>query len=96
MQPTDLTIEILKGIREEGRKTNERLEQTNARLESGLTDLSRRVGALEKATVDGFVAVTARLEHLRDFAGERYREPEQRLSRVETRLDALEGGRRGP
>ena len=33
MGSDDLTIEILKSIRDEGRKTNERIEQTNLRIE---------------------------------------------------------------
>jgi len=33
MQPSDLTIEILRGIRDEVRQTNARLDQTNARLD---------------------------------------------------------------
>ncbi len=33
MQPSDVTIEILKSIRDEVRQTNARLDQTNARLD---------------------------------------------------------------
>ena len=57
MDPSDLTIEILKDIRGEVRQTNARLDQTNARLdqtnarleltnervESGFADVSRRI-----------------------------------------------------
>jgi predicted nucleic acid-binding Zn-ribbon protein len=57
MEPSDLTIEILKDIRGEVRQTNARLDQTNARLdqtnarlvltnervESGFADVSRRI-----------------------------------------------------
>lgn len=46
MKPINLTTEILKGIRDEGRKTNERIEQTNARIEqtnSNLESLSDHV-----------------------------------------------------
>ena len=32
MKPINLTTEILKGICDEGRKTNERIEQTNERI----------------------------------------------------------------
>jgi len=32
MEPTDLTIELLKDIRDEGRRTNERIDQTNEKL----------------------------------------------------------------
>ncbi len=46
MKPINLTTEILKGIRDEGRKTNERIEQTNERIEqtnSNLKSLSDHV-----------------------------------------------------
>jgi hypothetical protein len=78
MEPTDLTIEILKGIRDEGRKTNEELRNLSHRVDrlekstaGGFVAMTQRIDALEKATVDGFVAVTRRLDDIRDFAGER-------------------------
>jgi hypothetical protein len=43
MEPTDITIEILKDIRDEVRQTNARLDQTNDRIETGLADVSRRI-----------------------------------------------------
>jgi len=46
MEPTDITIEILKGIREEARQTNARIDQTNARLDETnrrLEDMDTRV-----------------------------------------------------
>ncbi len=46
MNPTDLTIEILKDIRDEGRKRNERLDNTNARLDALTEKLSGRVDSL--------------------------------------------------
>ncbi|MBM4776394.1 MAG: hypothetical protein GQE15_01715 [Archangiaceae bacterium] len=48
MEPTDLTIEILKGIRDEGRKTNERIDDTNARLDALAETLSGRVDSLSE------------------------------------------------
>lgn len=32
MEPKDLTLEVLKQIRDEGRRTGERIDETNARL----------------------------------------------------------------
>ncbi len=50
MESTDLTIEVLKGIRQEVRElgsrvdgTNVRLDSTNERLEAMSTELSRRI-----------------------------------------------------
>ncbi len=65
----DLTVEILRDIRrglgevrDEVKKTNERLDQTNERL-----------GRLEQATVAGLRDLRARFDHLLDFSGDRYR-----------------------
>jgi hypothetical protein len=43
MDPTDLTIEILKDIREAARETNARLDDTNARLEGLREDMNARL-----------------------------------------------------
>ena len=48
MEPTDLTIEILKGIREEGRKTNERLDVTNDRLDELRIAMVDRIERVER------------------------------------------------
>jgi hypothetical protein len=82
-QVVDVTVEILKGIREEIRELR---KDTNARFEALETATTR----LETATIQGFEGVHARLEitnrrldHLIDFAGERYRDHEERLRRLE-------------
>jgi chromosome segregation ATPase len=56
MEPTDLTIEILKGIREEAHKTNEQLGEVRSQLDdvrsglddvrSGLDDVRSELGEL--------------------------------------------------
>ena len=47
MEPTDLTIQILQGIRDEIRETrtelSERIDETNVRLHEMRTELSRRI-----------------------------------------------------
>lgn len=47
MEPTDLTIQILQGIRDEIRETRTelsgRLDETNVRLHETRTELSRRI-----------------------------------------------------
>jgi hypothetical protein len=59
MEPTDLTIEILKGIREEAHQTNNRLDElrtdlvdgtrkTNQRLHELRTDMVDRAGRVER------------------------------------------------
>jgi hypothetical protein len=50
MDVTELTIEILKSIRDEVKETNGRLDQTNAQLESMQAELSRRIVESETRT----------------------------------------------
>jgi hypothetical protein len=46
MEPTDLTIEILEGIREENRRTNEQLDELRAELRTGLDEVRTGLGEL--------------------------------------------------
>ena len=75
---TDVTVRILTSIRDE---IHELRADSNARFES----LEQRLGTLETTTARGFEAVTARLEHIRDFTGERWRDHERRIRRLEAR-----------
>jgi uncharacterized protein YPO0396 len=72
MQPTDVTIEILKGIRDEVRGTNERLDAMNAdlsgridatndRLDALNVDLSGRIDRVERRQVESEVRITTEL-----------------------------------
>jgi predicted nucleic acid-binding Zn-ribbon protein len=78
MEPTDLTIEILKSIRDEVKglrvdvqQTNSRLDQTNARLESGLTDLrdelSRRIVESELRTSTAITDLAGTVREMTSF-----------------------------
>lgn len=81
MNPTDLTIEILKGILDEGRKTNERLDDTNSRLDglSGRVDslaerldemreeLSRRIVESEIRTATAIADLAGNVRELTSF-----------------------------
>ena len=69
----DITVEILRGIREELRMLR---EDTNARF-----------ATLERATVEGFAKLESRFDHLLDFAGERYRDHEERIRILERARD---------
>jgi chromosome segregation ATPase len=60
MEPTDLTIEILKGIREETHKTNERLDTTNDRLDELRVDLRSGLDDLRTDLVDRIERVERR------------------------------------
>lgn len=82
----DLTIRVLEKIQ----KTLVGLRDDVAGLRQELRDLTERVDGLETATVRGFEAVTARLENIRDFAGEQHRAHDRRIASLEERLDRLE------
>jgi len=81
MQPTDLTIEILKGIRDEVRTTNTNLEalraDTGARIEALRADTNARFDQLERRQVETevrlsteLVAVVGAVREVRDLLRE--------------------------
>jgi hypothetical protein len=43
MEPSDITVEILKSIRDEVKQTNSRLDSTNSRLDEMREELSTRI-----------------------------------------------------
>ena len=98
MEPTDRTIEILEDIREEAHKTNERIQQTNDRLDglqaevrSGLGELRDRLTATEVRLATELVGVAGAVREVRDLLHEdralrdRVDDHERRLSAVERR-----------
>ncbi|HEV3189047.1 MAG TPA: hypothetical protein VGY54_01050 [Polyangiaceae bacterium] len=97
MQPTDLTIEILKGIRDEVRNTNARLDETNAQLGALRTDTNMRLDRLERRQTEGEIrvqtevaAVVGAVDRLRDALEDRalrqrVDDHERRLAAIETR-----------
>jgi hypothetical protein len=44
MEPTDLTIEILKDIRDENRRTNEQLDELRTEMRTGLAEVRTGLG----------------------------------------------------
>jgi hypothetical protein len=96
MEPTDLTIEILKGIREELRGTNARIDGTNERLDRGIDESNQRFGHLERTQTETEVrlatelaAVTGAVHEVRDLLRED-RQLKQRVDDHERRLAAVE------
>lgn len=75
MEPTDPTIELLKEIRDEGRKTNERIDETNARLD-----------ALSTGTNSRLDETNSRLDALREELSRRIVESEIRTATAITDL----------
>ncbi len=80
MEPTDRTVEILKEIRDEGRKTNERLER-----------LERRQAESEIRIATEIVGVAGAVREVRELLREdlslrsRVEDHERRLAAIEAR-----------
>ena len=81
-----LTLHVLRSIREELRATRTDLggllDQTNQRLDQ----TNQRLDHLERTTALGFERLTERIDNLRDLAGDRYRDHEARIRRLELHL----------
>lgn len=88
MEPKDLTIEILEGIRDEGRKTNERLNETNERLERLRDEVTRRIVESELRTVTAITALAGNLQELTSHL-EATTELRPRVERCEEEIAAL-------
>ncbi len=61
MEPSDLTIEILKGIRARLDQTNARIDQTNARLDQTNARLDAGLDEIRGTVTDGFAEVSRRI-----------------------------------
>ena len=74
MEPENLTLQVLKEIRDEGKKTNERisetngrLNETNVRLEQLRDELSRRIVESEMRTATAITALAGNVGELVTF-----------------------------
>jgi chromosome segregation ATPase len=79
MEPENLTLEVLKQIRDEGKRTGERIDQTNSRLDQTNSRINE---------------TNVRLESLRDDLGRRIVESELRTATAITDLSGSAGTRR--
>ena len=82
---SDLGVQVLREIRDEVRKTNERLDSTNQRLEN----LERRHVETEVRLSTELVAIAAAVGELKDVLLEDRRLREQ-VANHETRISQLE------
>jgi chromosome segregation ATPase len=84
MEPADLTIQILQGIRDEVRGTNARLDQVNARVDQ----TNARLDELRTELSDRIDRTGTRIDDLREELGRRIVESEVRTA---TAITALAG-----
>ena len=95
MEPTDLTIAILREIRDEIRGTNTRIDGTNERLdrlEGRVESLERRSTELELRVATELIAVAKSIDGVKSLlkrgldVREKVERHEQRISGIEHRL----------
>ncbi len=99
----NLTLEVLKQIRDEARKTNERIDQTNQRLDQTnqrldqtnqrLDRLERRQNEAETRLATELLAVVGAIHELRDTIKDQL-EVKKRVDDHERRLTLLEQQKR--
>jgi hypothetical protein len=98
MEPTDVTIEILKGIHSETQKTNERLDMTNERLDGFAHSTIERLDRLEQRQASSeirlateLIGVAGAVREVRDLLREdramrvQVADHEQRITAIEKR-----------
>jgi hypothetical protein len=61
MNPTDLTIEILKSIRDEVRTMNERIDSSDVRMDAGFAAVTDRLDRLERRQTETEVRLATEL-----------------------------------
>ena len=100
MEPTDPTVEILKGIREDTREMRESLKQTNeelrktrvvldARIDTLRDDMNRRTTELEVRVASELVGVAGAVREVRDMLRDDLR-LRDRVEDHERRIAAME------
>ena len=95
MEPKDLTLEVLKQIREDGRRngerideTNARLNETNARLDNLGETLGRRIVESEMRTATAIAELAGTVRELSTSLKED-RDLRRRVERCESDIAAL-------
>jgi len=90
---SDITVEILKDIRDEIRGTNQRLDVTNQRLDSVESTMNQRLDSVESTMNQRLGAVETTLLDLAEqqrFVVRYTKAISERDSRLEPRMSALE------
>jgi hypothetical protein len=89
MEPTDLTIEILKDIRDETRKTNERVDALDRTVAKEIGSVREEARQTEVRLATELVAVAGAVREVRDLLRED-RVLRQRVDDHERRITAME------
>ena len=84
----DITVEILREIRDGIHETNARLDQTNARMEQGFDALSRRLVESELRTATALVDLAGSVREVTDLLRSQ-NDLRPRVERCEAEIGAL-------
>lgn len=88
MEPKDLTLEVLKEIRDDGRRNGERIDETNARLDGLGETLGRRIVESELRTATAIAELAGTVRELSASLKED-RDLRRRVERCEHDIAAL-------
>lgn len=95
MESDDLTIHVLREIRDEIRSTNQRIDQTNVRLDQMGERLDKRIDGMgdritesEMRTATALTGVTVAIHEVRDLLKDRF-DLRDRVERCERDIDEL-------
>ncbi len=101
MEPVDITVKILVEIRDEIRKTNERIDETNTRLDARIDQtntrldevkesLSRAIVESEIRTATAITGLGGTLQEIKDMLSDRL-EVRDRVDRCEQDIAVIKG-----
>lgn len=101
MEPVDLTVKILVEIRDEIRKTNERIDETNMRLDARIDhtntrldevkeSLSRAIVESEIRTATSIMGLAGTLDVIKDLLTDRL-DVRERVDRCEQDITVIKG-----
>ena len=88
MEPTDITIEILKGIRDEVKQTNTRIDSMHEGLSHRIDEVSHRIVASEVRTATAISDLSFTMREMTDVLRAQH-DVRPRLDRCEHDITAL-------
>jgi uncharacterized protein Yka (UPF0111/DUF47 family) len=88
LMPEDLTVHILREIRDEIRQTNQRLDQTNQRLDQTREELGRRITESELRTATAITDLAGAVRDVRQLLQDRL-DLRDRVERCEQDIDQI-------
>jgi chromosome segregation ATPase len=88
MEPTDLTVTILREIRDEIRETNRRLEETQQHLDQTKDELGRHIVESEIRTATAITSLAGAIQDVKSLLQERL-DLRDRVARCELDIEQI-------